>query len=296
MTDRNELAVTQPTTVHTPAPASVKYVSADNFGEHTQIVQIEVVQGPERVRDSAEMRAKPVNPAQVPLVYVRRSHLGIDLGKIHSGEVDDRARYEKNRKILRRLRSLMMRQSKLTWLGDGDSITQLGTSTENYWYMPNGPARDRFADVYIFGSVDEDIRTAIPQYTSMEMFGVDDGQERVHTKKGLNWEAIEACEMTYGCSISYLNMAIGSTNSGDAGGFGGVRPNGTQADRLAAKRCAASKIDVAVFNYGMNSPGRSTTAEEHVLMAEDLRSAHPDVTLIFVGQAKPNDIYRAGDD
>ncbi len=209
---------------------------------------LEVVIGENRVRDAAERRAKPASPHQVPLVYVRKTQNGLNLGKLYLEEAEDRERLAKNREILHPLRALMLRNAAITWLGDGDSITQLGLPNEAYWYVANGPYRDRFRDIYMAGAVGSDILASIPMFTSLNLFGVDDGAGQVHTKRGLNPEAIEACRACYGLTnLSYKNLAIGGTTTDNSGGSGGVRPGGTHPYRMAARRNVAAKVDVAVF-------------------------------------------------
>lgn len=280
------------------AAATVNYKWSDIYTDLIVLNRLtgdfEVLEGEGRGADSSEARAVPTGPEQIPICYVRRSHLGLHLGRLYFGAEAYKERLFTNRQRTSKLLSRLSAGLPVNWASYGDSITMIGAPDDSTWYVPNTQYRD-IGRAYFSGYLANDIRNAIPVYTSLELFGVDDGAGAVHTKIGLNWEAIDACTERYGSQINYFNMGLGGTTSAATGGVSPIRPNGTNPDRLEALVEVADRLDVVVINFGMNQPSSTTTADEYVTMAEYIRAAHPDCDLIFVGQAKPNDIYRAGD-
>lgn len=280
------------------AAATVNYKWSDIYTDLIVLNRLsgafEVIVGEGRGADSSEARAVPTGPEQIPICYVRRSHLGLHLGRLYFGAEAYKERLFTNRQRTSKLLSRLSAGLPVNWASYGDSITMIGAPDDSTWYVPNTEFRD-IGRAYFSGYLANDIRNAIPVYTSLELFGVDDGAGAVHTKIGLNWQAIDACAERYGSQINYFNMGLGGTTSASTGGVSPIRPNGTNPDRLEALVEVADRLDVVVINFGMNQPSSTTTADEYVTMAEYIRAAHPDCDLIFVGQAKPNDIYRAGD-
>lgn len=258
---------------------------------------LSVIQGPLRGRDALEKRAVVTGPEQAVVAWVVRTQRGLKAASVLFGGVTKRARDEKNRRILARLKAKMARGEAINWAGYGDSITQMGGNPDlvSATTAPNGSRDIGLSYLNPNGAgIQSDITDALPLFTSAEMGMPDDGLGRVHTKVGMNWRAIEAARAVYGGPISYFNMGIGGTTSGNT--ISGGRPNGAYPARLAALNavCPAGTMDVCVIGFGMNQPESTDTDNDLVAIAAAIRAVHPNVTLVFCAPAKPNELYRPG--
>lgn len=260
---------------------------------------LSVIAGEARGRDALEKRAQPANQQQVVVAYVVKTQRGIYVAPRHFGDISERYRDELNRIRSARLRGKMMRSETINIAGTGDSIMQLGDPTLASYTAPNGPYRD----VPVTGSylnpnsdgIQSDITGAYPLYTSVQLGMPDDGAGAVHSKLGAHWVAIDAIQKAYDCPVNFFNTAIGGTTS--ASNISNGRPNGSEPGRLAALNavCAAGTMDALIVSFGMNSNTNTNVDEDLVAIANAVRAVHPDVTLIFTAQAKPNEVYRSGD-
>lgn len=137
----------------------------------------------------------------------------------------------------------------------GDSITAIQNAEPPYG-TPNGIMRDR-PDNY-FSAMPADTQAAIPLYD------FDDGAGEVHCKEGWNWKLVEYYE-AHGCDVTYLNYAIGGTNSGAYSNSLNDK-GGTNPDRLAA--LVGSGADLVIVAFGMNEiTSSATTANVAAIVA-----------------------------
>lgn len=274
-------------------PVTVSYnwskIRYDLIYLNTATMTLERAVGPEKDLLAVEYMPSVPNALCIPLVNVRVSSLKTHLAT--RIEFSDPVRLERNRAALPRSRSQNSAQKQITIIVHSDSIGSIGNVDPSSYLTPNGPSRDR-ATGYLEG-YEDDYLSALPLYTSTELFGVDDGAGRVHTKVGFHWELAEEIKRVTGVAPAIKNLGIGGTASGNTLG-GGVVPNGSEPSRLAALTSTinAATAPLVIIHFGQNEQGSTTTAANVSVIIETAKAAGAEV--IVCGVPRRNGYFGAG--
>ncbi|WP_304308054.1 SGNH/GDSL hydrolase family protein [Pseudacidovorax intermedius] len=246
-----------------------------------------VVQGTERDRDAAEFI--PTIPSKavalyharlvgatvelIPVWYVTRAIKASLLGET---EFERRRAHKLLRKTLGSLRA--GKPLTMAVYSDSQGAIQSGIPSTT---VPNGALRDR-ATTYLADAIGADLISQQTLFTSLSIFGVDDGAGQVHTKFGLHWEFKTALEQAFGYAdntIGLLNFGIGSTTSGSEAGPT-PPPGGTEPTRLAALTASAATLVLIMF--GQNEIGATTTEGNIAAIVTACRNVGKEVIVIGV--------------
>ena len=172
--------------------------------------------------------------------------------------------------------SLIERAGTLTIAIQSDSIYAHQSQAPDQG-TPNGPYRDRAADSgsggYLKEAIGSDVISAIPLYTSTELFGVDDGAGRVHTKVSAVWILAGILQRT-GCTVKILNFGVAGTSTAD----------GVQNPLRSA--VTSSAADLVIFHYGMNELGSAAAGGNMRTLLDGVYAANKEA--IVVTPPRPN--------
>lgn len=274
-------------------PVTVSYdwskIRYDLIYLNTATMALERAAGTEKDLLAVEYMPSVPNALCIPLVNVRVSSLKTHLA--NRIEFSDPVRLERNRAALPRSRSQVAARQSFGLIVHSDSIGSIGNVDAASYLVPNGATRDR-ATGYLEG-YEDDYLAALPLYTSTELFGVDDGAGRVHTKVGFHWELAEEIKRVTGVTLAIKNLGIGGTASGNTLG-GGVVPNGSEPSRLAALTSTinASTAPLVIIHFGQNEQGSATTAANVSVIIETAKAAGAEV--IVCGVPRRNGYFGTG--
>lgn len=214
---------------------------------------ISVVEGTERTFDPEEyLPAGTIGRIPIAHVFVSGARTEVirlsnwQYGVREGAELEQQALRKWGRQHLVNSLAKLSNGEAITIAGYGDSISAIQLSPPSY-NTPNGALRDR-PEGYFF-DMPADTQAAI------ELFDHGDGAGQVHCHEGWNWRLVEHFE-AHGCDVTYLNYAIGGTNSGNYNNGGNDR-GGTDPDRLAA--LTGSGADLVVVAFGMNEINSGAT-------------------------------------